>query len=109
LTLRARRNSPKLSKRYASKLSMMILILLTREDEHNERGQNAQNKHDDRDRKGGTLVVERALRESICFFVCAWKECGFCSICVCFSEVLQVCVVENLKGKVSLSLSLCLI
>ena len=48
---------------------MMILILLTREDEHNERGQNAQNKHDDRDRKGGTLVVERALRESICFFL----------------------------------------
>ena len=48
---------------------MMILILLTREDEHNERGQNAQNKHDDRDRKDGdTLVVERALRESICFF-----------------------------------------
>ena len=48
---------------------MMILILLTREDEHNERGQNAQNKHDDRDRKGDTLVAERALRESICFFV----------------------------------------
>lgn len=56
---------------------MMILILLTRDDEHNERGQNAQNKHD-RDRKdGGTLVAERALRESICFFVCAWKECRF--------------------------------
>ena len=89
---------------------MMILILLTREDERNERGQNAQNKRDDReDRKDDTLVAERALRESICFFVCAWKECGFCSICVCFSEVLQVCVVENLKGKVSLSLSLCLI
>ena len=48
---------------------MMILILLTREDEHNERGQNAQNKHDREDRKDGdTLVVERALRESICFF-----------------------------------------
>jgi hypothetical protein len=70
-------------------------------DEHNERGQNAQNKHDDRDRKdGGTLVVERALRESICFFVCAWKECGFCSICVCFSRsVTSVCVVENLREK----------
>ena len=49
---------------------MMILILLTREDEHNERGQNAQNKRDDReDRKDDTLVAERALRESICFFL----------------------------------------
>ena len=48
---------------------MMILILLTREDERNERGQNAQNKRDDReDRKGDALVAERALRESICFF-----------------------------------------
>ena len=50
---------------------MMILILLTREDERNERGQNAQNKRDDReDRKDDTLVAERALRERICFFVC---------------------------------------
>ena len=48
---------------------MMILILLTREDERNERGQNAQNKHDREDRKGDTLVAERALRESICFFL----------------------------------------
>ena len=48
---------------------MMILILLTRDDEHNERGQNAQNKHDREDRKGDTLVAERALRESICFFL----------------------------------------
>ena len=51
LTLRARRNASKLSKRYASKLSMMILILLTREDEHNERGQNAQNKRRPRRQK----------------------------------------------------------
>ena len=48
---------------------MMILILLTREDEHNERGQNAQNKHDREDSKGDTLVAERALRENICFFL----------------------------------------
>ena len=50
--------------------------------------------NDDReDRKGDTLVAERALRESICFFLfCAWKECGFCSICVCFSRgVTSVC------------------
>ena len=81
---------------------MMILILLTREDEHNERGQNAQNKHDDReDRKDGdTLVVERALRESICFFcvrverVSVFARFAFVSL-----VVLQVCVVENLREK----------
>jgi hypothetical protein len=77
----------------------MILILLTREDERNERGQNAQNTTTEKIEKA-TLSWQRERFAKVSVFLCfAWKECGFCSICVCFSEVLQVCVVENLREK----------
>ena len=47
-----------------------------------------------------TLSWQRERFAKVSVFLCfAWKECGFCSICVCFSEVLQVCVVENLREK----------
>ena len=82
---------------------MMILILLTRDDEHNERGQNAQNKRDDReDRKGDALVAERALRESICFFLCfaRGKSAVFARFAFVSLVVLRVCGwVENVREK----------
>ena len=55
-------------------------------------------------------MVERVLRESIlpafCFFVLRGKSAVFARFAFVSLVVLQVCVVENLKGKVSLSLFL---
>tara|TARA_B110000459_G_scaffold37568_1_gene40288 strand:- start:201 stop:470 length:270 start_codon:yes stop_codon:yes gene_type:complete len=89
---------------------MMILILLTREDERNERGQNAQNTTTEKIEKATLLWQrERFAKVSVFFCFARGKSAVFARFAFVSLVVLQVCVVENLKGKVSLSLSLCVI
>jgi hypothetical protein len=79
---------------------MMILILLTREDERNERGQNAQNTTTEKIEKATlSWQRERFAKVSVFFCFARGKSAVFARFAFVSLVVLQVCVVENVREK----------